>query len=156
KPQRAGKLPFWFDHFVCPGTVGLDLPSGKYTVEIERGPEYERHAGSFTLAAGAGQALTVELRRLADLPAEGWWPGDLHVHRPVRDIELLMRAEGLHVAPVITWWNNQNLWAKERPPADPLVRFDGDRYSHVMAGEDEREGGALLFFQLARPLAVAG
>jgi hypothetical protein len=156
KPQRAGRLPIWHDHFVCPGPVGLDLPAGRYSVEIERGPEYERHAGSFTLAAGQTRKLTVELRRLADLPAEGWWPGDLHVHRPPGGVELLMRAEGLHVAPVITWWNNQNLWAKQPPPADPLVRFDGNRFYHLMAGEDEREGGALLFFHLPRPLAIAG
>jgi hypothetical protein len=88
------------------------------------------------------------------MPAEGWWPGDLHVHRPVEDIELLMRAEELHVAPVVTWWNKRNLWAKGKVPADPLVRFDGNRYSHVTAGEDEREGGALLYFHLARPLEI--
>ena len=155
KPQRPAGLPFWNDHFVCPGTVGLDLPPGKYTIEVERGPEYEPHADSFTLT-DAGTKLAVELNRHADLPAEGWWPGDLHVHRPVGDIELLMRAEDLHVAPVITWWNDRNEWAKKEPPADPLVRFDRDRLYHVMAGEDEREGGALLYFHLRRPMAIAG
>src|SRR5438105_1434365 len=50
KPQRAGKLPFWFDHFVCLGTVTLELPAGKYTYECERGPEYSLKSGSFTLA----------------------------------------------------------------------------------------------------------
>src|SRR5215831_8129956 len=44
KPQKAGDLPFWFDHFVCPGTVKLDLDAGKYTIEIERGPEWSRVA----------------------------------------------------------------------------------------------------------------
>src|SRR5262249_6530607 len=42
------------------------------------------------------------------------------------------------------------------PPENPLVRFDGDRYYDVMAGEDEREGGALLYFHLTRPLAISG
>jgi hypothetical protein len=69
------------------------------------------------------------------------------------------------VAPVITWWQGRkayrNLWIgtgadAERPPADPLVRFDGDRYYQVMAGEDERGGGALLYFNLSRPLNLAG
>ncbi|HKB05383.1 MAG TPA: CehA/McbA family metallohydrolase [Gemmataceae bacterium] len=155
KPQRPPKLPFWNDHFVCPGTAELDLPPGKYAIEVERGPEYELHTGSFTLT-DAGTKYTAELKRLVNLPSEGWWPGDLHVHRPVGDIEPLMRAEDLHVAPVITWWNNRNLWEKERPPADSLVRFDGDRFYHVMAGEDEREGGALLYFHLKEPLAIAG
>jgi hypothetical protein len=155
KPRRAGRLPFWNDHFVCPGTIRLELPAGRYAIEVERGPEYERHSDSFTLS-GEGKKLAVELKRLANLPAEGWWPGDLHVHRPVGDIELLMRAEDLHVAPVITWWNDRNPWEKQKPPADPLVRFDGNRYYHVMAGEDEREGGALLYFHLKQPLAITG
>src|SRR5262245_57783412 len=124
KPQRADKLPFWHDHFVCPGRVRLELPAGKYTLECERGPEYGLHTGSFTLVAGADDKLTIELKRLANLAAEGWWSGELHVHRPYEDIELLMRAEDLHVAPVITWWNQRNLWASKTPPADPLVRFD--------------------------------
>jgi hypothetical protein len=156
KPQRAGKLPFWHDHFVCPGTARLELPPGKYTFECERGPEYTLEAGAFTVAAGAAEKVAVRLERVADLAAEGWWSGELHVHRPVEDIELLMRAEDLHVAPVITWWNNRNLWADRKPPADPLVRFDGDRWYHVLAGEDEREGGALLYFHLPEPLAIAG
>jgi hypothetical protein len=156
KPRRADRLPFWRDHFVCPGDVRLELPPGKYSFEIERGPEYRPGLGSFTLTGKAAEKIAVQLERLADLAAEGWWSGDLHVHRPLDDIELLMRAEDLHVAPVITWWNKQNHWAGREPPADPLVRFDGKRYYHVLAGEDEREGGALLYFNLRRPLAIAG
>lgn len=154
KGRKADQLPFWNDHFGCRGEVALEVPPGKYTVEIERGPEYALFADSFTLAAGQTKKLGVELKRLVDMPAKGWWPGDTHVHRPVEDVELLMRAEDLHVAPVITWWNKRNPWAKGKLPAEPLVRFDGNRFYHVMAGEDEREGGALLFFHLKRPLEI--
>jgi hypothetical protein len=156
RPQRAPRLPFWHDHFVCPGTVQLELPPGRYTFEIERGPEYRPGTGSFTLPEKGSEKPLVPLERSADLAAEGWWAGELHVHRPVGDVELLMRAEDLHVAPVITWWNNRNQWAKEQPPPNPLVRFDGNRYYHLLAGEDEREGGALLYFNLNEPLAIAG
>jgi hypothetical protein len=154
KAQRAGKLPFWHNHFVCAGSATLELPAGKYAIEIERGPEFAAHSETFTLDAGGTKKLAVELKRLADLPAEGWWPGDLHVHRPLGEIELLMRAEDLHVAPVITWWNKRNPWAKDKPPEKLLVQFDRDRFYHVMAGEDEREGGALLYFHLPRPLDI--
>ena len=106
--------------------------------------------------------VQVELQRLADLAKEGWWSGELHVHRPVAEVPLLMQAEDLHVAPVITWWHNRkinrNLWdgtGTERLPADPLVRFDGDRYDHLLGGEDEREGGALLYFNLRQPLDLS-
>ncbi len=65
-----------------------------------------------------------------------------------------MRAEDLNIAPVITWWNKKNLW-KDRPlPTEPLVRFDGDRYYHLLAGEDERDGGAFNFFGLDSPVDI--
>src|SRR5262245_47882603 len=44
KAQRTAKLPFWNDHFVCRGTATLELPAGKYGIEVERGPEYELHS----------------------------------------------------------------------------------------------------------------
>src|SRR5262249_22268954 len=115
--------------------------------------EYSRVADSLEVQDKAAK-LTFEIERLIDLGADGWWSGDLHVHRPVAAMELLMRAEDLHIAPVITWWNKQNLWAEKKILADPLVRFDGNRFYHVMAGEDEREGGALLYFNLPKPLDI--
>jgi hypothetical protein len=157
KPQRPDKLPFFRDHFVCEGTVSLPLAAGNYSYEIERGPEYSRSAGTITVKENAPASLKVELERLADLPAEGYWPGELHVHRSLDDIELLMRAEDLHVAPVITWWNSRNQWSSEkRLPEKLLHQFDTNRYYHIMAGEDEREGGALLFCNLPQPLAITG
>jgi hypothetical protein len=160
KPQRAPQLPFWWDHFVCPGTVQLELPAGKYTFEVARGPEYRQRTGSFTITENGREGLGVRLERLANLATDGWWSGDLHVHRPIQDMELLLRAEDLHVAPVITWWNNRrgyrNLWDGQKLPDNPLVQIDGNRYYHVLAGEDERAGGALLYFHLSKPLSLTG
>ena len=156
KPRRAPGLPFWRDHFVSPGKVQLDLPEGDYTFEIERGPEFRRVAGELSVRGGKKHELTFSLERLTDLSKEGWYSGDLHVHRPVENIKLLMRAEDLDVAPVITWWNNRNLWKDRELPAETLVRFDGNRYYDVMSGEDEREGGALMFYHLKSPLPITG
>jgi hypothetical protein len=156
RPQRAGHLPFWRDHFVCSGQAKLSLPAGEYRVEIERGPEYEQHTASFKLDESGEKELSVCLKRIADLAADGWYGGDLHVHRAIEDMPLLMQAEDLHVAPVITWWNNRNLWSDRPAPEDPLVQVNGNRYYHVMAGEDEREGGALMFFNRGRFLPITG
>lgn len=156
KPIRPPQFPFFRDHFVCDGTAELELPPGDYHYEIERGPEYWRDSGTIKLSSERHERLEVRLKRLADMSEEGWWPGDLHVHRPVGDIAILMKAEDLHVAPVITWWNNRNLWADQPLPANPIVRFDGNRVYQVMGGEDEREGGALMYFNLNAPLAIEG
>ena len=67
-----------------------------------------------------------------------------------------MQAEDLDFAPVITWWNNSNLWKDQRSPSELTRTFDGHRLYSVMAGEDEREGGALFYFGLDRPLDIAG
>jgi hypothetical protein len=162
RPQRAGALPFWRDHFVCPGTAQLEVAPGDYQYEVERGPEYARASGRFTAQEMEPAKLRVVLQRLVDLAREGWWSGELHVHRPLAEIPLLMEAEDLHVAPVITWWHNRklyrNLWEGTGAaplPADPLVRLGPDRDYHVLAGEDERGGGALLYFNLPRPLDLS-
>ncbi|MGA2256127.1 MAG: CehA/McbA family metallohydrolase [Thermoguttaceae bacterium] len=155
-PRYPLQLRHWADHFVCPGKAELRLPADDYTFEIERGPEYARESGTLRLRAGETQRIERRLKRTADLATKGWYSGDLHVHRPIEQVPLLMQAEDLHVVPVITWWNNENIWKNRRPPTDLLTRLDGDRFFHVMAGEDEREGGALLYFGLAQPLAIAG
>jgi len=155
RPVKPPHVPYWKDHFVFDGAITLELPPGRYTFELEHGPEYRAITGNFTLAKDSADTKTVELQRFVDMKKEGWWSGDLHIHRPPEDIELLMRAEDLHVGPVITWWNKQNAWKEKRLPEQPLVKFDGNRFYRLLAGEDEREGGALLFFNLPRPLDIA-
>jgi len=156
KPIKPPKVPFWKDHFVFDGTIVFELPLGMYTFELESGPEYKMQTGHFILERGGNDTKTIEMERFVDLKKEGWWSGDLHIHREPNDIELLMRAEDLHIGPVITWWNNKNAWQGKPLPKQPLTRFDGDRFYSLLAGEDEREGGALLYFNLPEPLPITG
>jgi hypothetical protein len=144
----------WKDHFVFDGKILLKLRPGAYTFEIEKGPEYRVRTGHFMIERGAEDFHTIEMERFVNMKLEGWWSGELHVHRRLKDIELLMRAEDLHVAPVITWWNTNNLWDKTKIPESLLTQFDTNRFYHVMAGEDEREGGALMYYNLDRPLPI--
>jgi hypothetical protein len=132
----------------------VPLAPGKYDVAIERGPECRHFAERVVLAAGENRKLTVTLERIANLRASGWYCGDLHVHRPITEIEQLMQAEDLDFALVITWWNNRNQWNGTAIPDQIVRQFDGHRIYPMMAGEDEREGGALLYFGLKTPLAI--
>lgn len=156
KPVKPPKVPFWKDHFVFDGTIVLELPLGGYSFEIESGPEFKYQTGYFTLERNANDTKTIEMQRFVDMKKEGWWSGDLHIHRAPEEIELHMRAEDLHIGPVITWWNNKSTWQGKKLPAKPLVEFDRNRFYHLLAGEDEREGGALLYFNLNEPLLIAG
>ena len=156
KAIRAPELPFFKDHFSCPGRAKLKLEPGTYSYEVERGPEFSKAAGSITIDGDSAREIPIELTRLVDMSAEGWWSGETHLHRALADVELLMRAEDLHVAPVITWWNNQNFWTKNPLPGSPYVQFDSNRFYHMIGGEDERNGGALLYFNLHEPLNIGG
>lgn len=155
KPVKVPDVPYWHDHFVFDGQITLELPKGRYTFEIERGPEYREWTGHFDLMNDADDSQDVELERIVDMAGEGWWSGDLHIHRPPKDIELLMRAEDLHFGPVITWWNKTNLVGQPGFPAVKRHSFDENRFVDLLAGEDERQGGALLFFRLDKPLEIS-
>ncbi len=156
KPVMAPGLPAFRDHFNCDGVVRLDLPPGRYTYTVERGPEYRRVSGAIELAAGETLEREVRLRRLIDLAVLGWYSGDLHVHRRPDDMPLLLRSEDLHVTPVLTVWNKQNRWADRPLSGKLLVEAEPTRAYHLLACEDERRGGAMLYFNLRRPLDLAG
>jgi len=156
RPRKAKMMPFWHDHFVFPGKITLRLPKGNYFFELERGPEYVTRNGHFTINDFAGDSKEVDLVRFVDMSARRWWSGDLHVRRPAGDIELLMLAEDLHVVPLLTWWNDKTDWGEKPPPNELLVRFDDNRYYHVMAGGSARAGGTLLYFNLPKPLTLGG
>ena len=94
---------FEYGYFHSSGRDSLTLPTGRYTVEISRGPETRVERRTVEIRAGADTVLRVSLRRLDDLAARGWYSADLHVHMNYggayratpRRLALQARAEGL-------------------------------------------------------------
>jgi len=151
KPVLPPKTAAFHDHFAFADKISLKLPTGNYTFEIERGPEYLWRQGNFRIDTFANDSKTIDLKRFADLSKEGWWSGDLDVRRPLEQMELLLQAEDLHVAPVTTWWNGKSD-LKSPPPADKLlVTVDQNRCYHQLGCGDSRAGGTLLFLNGAEP-----
>jgi hypothetical protein len=155
QPILAPALPSYRDHFNCDGEVTLALDSGSYAYTIERGPEYQRATGSVEIQSGKTTEHQVTLSRTIDLAARGWYSGETHVHRPLEEMPILMRSEDLHVAPVLTMWNKTNTWKAKPLPQKLSVDAEPSRIFHVLAVEDERDGGALLYFNLTRPLDLS-
>lgn len=155
KPRRVGRLPFWQDHFVFDGTIDLELPPGTYLFDLERGPEYHLRTGRFVLNKTGDDGQQVDLPRYVNMAEEGWWAGDLCVARQFREMDLLMRAEDLYVAQLITSSNKPIEAAKQETPADALAIFGKDRYCQTRATRDERSGGSLLLFNSDHPPAFA-
>ena len=161
KPLYAEGLPrFERDpHFVCPGRFEVAVPAGKGQLRIERGPEYLAFTTDFELQPGQTLQLPVELSRWIDMNDRGWFSGDLHVHRPVAYMPLLLAADDLNVAPVLTHWNQQHF--RVEPPCllevpERGVASPKPRWFHTLAQEDERAGGAILLLNLAKPIVLDG
>ncbi len=96
---------FEFTYFHAAGSAGLTLPPGDYTVVVSKGLEFARVVRKLTVSAGHTAVARIQLIRLLDLPARGWWSGDLHVHMnyggayrndPAR-LRFQAEAEDLHV-----------------------------------------------------------
>ena len=155
RPYRPRLRTTWHDHITFDGKVVLNLPPGHYRFQMERGPEYRIRSGHFTIKSGATDNTQVDMHRFINMKQAGWWSGDLHVQRAYRDIPLLMKAEDLHVVPVVTWSEQSNQWADRKLPQPLLTQFDEDRFYHLMAGRSRRAGGTLLLFQMPQPLTPA-
>lgn len=163
KPERPKQAPFWHDHFVVDGAVVLKLPKGEYHFQIEHGPEYLVRDGHFRIGDFADDKKRVDLKRIANLAAEGWYAGDLCIERPAADVELLLRAEELHVALGRGWGDAPAIAARSpggarqkpprgdlQPPGEPLVALAGPRWFYREAGLVGSAGGRLLLLNAPR------
>lgn len=149
------KLPNWEDHFVCPGNVTLKLPKGTYQFTIERGPEYVRRMGHFTIQDFSDDQKTVDLRRAIDMAAAGWWSSDLQVRRKLTDLELLMQAEDLHVVLVDGQSENGFTAGRPTPGEDPgVIAFDDQRFAGLWCQQIDDDFARVLVAPTSRePIA---
>jgi hypothetical protein len=79
------------------------LPPGDYTLVAERGKEYLPF--QTTIKVG-DEPLEVELplERWINMADRGWYSGDTHVHRTLRELPNVMLAEDLNVALPLSYW----------------------------------------------------
>lgn len=154
RPVFAPKAPRVGSGFVFDGKVVLDLNPGVYTFTIDKGPEFRLHQGHFVMRSGAADNQEVSMRRFVDMKAEGWWSGDLHVERPIREMPLRMLANDLHFANVVTWSNGKSAWKKSQPPSDKTVFVGNQRAFNLLGGRNRRAGSEIVFGQLSEPITL--
>ncbi len=122
---------FEYGYFHTPGASDVMVPAGPVTVEVTKGPEYRIDRRQLTVPASATKAARMVLHRLANLPAKGWWGGDLHVHmnyggayrNDPRHLALQAAAEGLNVV------ENLVVNKEQRIPDMPYFRIGPDPVS---------------------------
>jgi hypothetical protein len=140
----------WRDHFVMEGRNILRVGNGNYQFEMERGPEYLTRYGHFEMNRGAADNHAVEMRRFVEMKKHGWYAGDLLLDRRAHDMELLMLAEDLYMAPVLSWSNKKTGKLENEAP----IKFEEERYYDLRTGRDRRAGGTLLYYGLKKPLPL--
>ena len=122
---------FEYSYFHANGSAALTVPAGPVHVEVWHGPEFRVFRGDFTVPAGGSVVHRAVLERLANLPARGWWGGDVHVHmnyggayrNTPRNLAMQARAEGLHVV------ENLIVNKEQRIPDIAYFRTDNDPVS---------------------------
>ncbi len=119
---------FEYGYFHSTGSADVTVPAGVVHVDVWRGPEYRVSRADVTVPASGRVVHRVVLERLADLPAQGWWSGDLHVHmnyggayrNTPRHLAFQAWAEDLHVV------ENLIVNKEQRIPDIAYFRTDAD------------------------------
>jgi len=95
--------------FYTVGKSVISLPPGDYQLKLRKGPEYRLQKRQIRIQPGETANLTVKMSRWVNMPEQGWYSADDHLHiaRPVKElnpfISKWMQAEDIHVANLLEW-----------------------------------------------------
>jgi hypothetical protein len=128
--------------FYVDGTYEGRVPAGVYDLVVARGPEYRVHQQKVTVNPDRANTVSVSLRRYDDLPAQGWYSGDSHVHLkrdqvPDRNVWAVIAAEDLHIAHLLEMGNIMGTYFKQ-PAWGRRGRYERDGVALVSGQEDPR------------------
>ena len=148
------------EHFLARGGFEIRLPPGNYTLQVERGPEHIPVGESIVAREGEEKSLRLSPRRWIGMNRLGWYSGDLHNHRRLEHMPLLLLAEDLNIAPTLTDW----IWEDRQnssPPATgaAIQRVDATHVYSVVDKEVERlksGPGAVDLVGLRAPIPFDG
>ncbi|MEK7395323.1 MAG: CehA/McbA family metallohydrolase [Candidatus Poribacteria bacterium] len=144
------------NHFITNGNFEYQMPTGRFFIRIEKGKEYVPVESELFIKKRLEHHVDCELQRWINMAELGWYSGDLHIHRTISEMENLILAEDLNIAPNITVWNN---WKYSNDdvklvPKDRIVRIDKTHFFSILTQEDERQGGAVLLLNLDSPIEL--
>ncbi|MDF5752667.1 CehA/McbA family metallohydrolase [Spongiactinospora sp. TRM90649] len=146
---RLGATTYSYIDGTCEGW----LPLGEVTVEVARGFEYRPLRTTITVRPGSPAELELTLTRVADLPSDGWYAGDTHVHFvSTLGAELEARGEDVSVTNLLLSQWGHLFTNTEEFTGRPHTSADG--HTHVFAGQENRSGmlGHVNLLGLRRPV----
>lgn len=145
--------------FYIDGRYRARLPVGQYHLIAAKGLEYRVLSETLTVLPEKTTTSSLELKRQFNLPQEGWYSGDVHIHSQRResgDTDQLWRqvaAEDLHVGNILLMGNvaetyfQQYIWGREG-------RYIRDGHVLITGQEDPRTLtlGHTLHLNLEKPV----
>jgi hypothetical protein len=149
---RGGK-PFYLRSFIVQGAADLEVPPDAYTVVAEHGLEYERIEREVRVTGNAPARIRVQLHPWIRMREQGWWSGDMHVHRPPPDALGIAQAEDLNFT-VLVNRAKQELFRVDRWPRESVIPLAPGYWASLRNAEDERRGGSWILNGLASPLSL--
>jgi len=133
-------------YFHTTGDADLELPIGQAKIEAIRGFEFRPKSAVVDVVAGATKSVTIRLDRVADLPAQGWYSGDGHVHDLHQGFGLSheafykqLTAEDLHMTFALIHMDGTRLmgrWSDLTGKPSPL-----STKTHILQYAEEFRGG---------------
>ena len=147
-------------HFVSPGSFQIKLPAGKYTLRVERGPEYVPWSSLIQMEESKDRKENILLHRWIRMNQLGWYSGDLHNHRPAEQMPALLLSEDLNLAPTLADWIWEDHPVSQPPKTSDAIRKVDD--SHVFSVLDkeverlENGPGAVDLLGLKSPISFQG
>ena len=129
--------------FYCDGEFSLEVPRGLSRIVVERGTEYTPWQRTVECDTSGTIALDIELERWGDLPADGWHPGNTHIHYdekegdPDRRLAYDSRVENLRMTAVSVLKRWDLNYATNKYPPGVLNDFT-DTHHYVQSGEESR------------------
>ncbi len=127
--------------FYSVGKSVSSLPPGEYHLKISKGPEYRVQERTIQIRSGETANLTVEMTRWVNMPANGWYSADDHLHiaRPVEELNPFlskwMQAEDVHIGNLLQWGLQKRFHnALQYSFGEPGVYREGDYL--IAAGQE--------------------
>ena len=151
-PDAMWKIGTGEPFFYSDGEFSLNVPRGRVQVTVERGTEYVPWRRTLEFNEPGHIEQLIELERWCDPAADGWHPGNLHLHYketeddPDRRIMYDSRIEDLRVTALSYVKRWDFAYASNRYAPGVLRKFTDARH-YVQCGEETRHymGGGHIY-----------
>ena len=129
--------------FYADGEFEVRTPRGAVDIVVERGTEYAPLRQTLYAPSGGAVEVDLMLERWVDLPEQGWYPGNTHIHynelekRPEERLRLDTEVNDLSVTAVSILQRGQIPYASNAFPIGFMTDFSTD-HRQVDCGEETR------------------